>query len=68
VVAPKGTPAPIVNKLHDAFKQAMDDEAFKRTLANLNMNMGYAGPADSAKFIGDLDELYAGFVKDIGVK
>ncbi|RPI03797.1 MAG: tripartite tricarboxylate transporter substrate binding protein [Zetaproteobacteria bacterium] len=68
VVAPKGTPAPIVNKLHDAFKQAMDDAAFKRTLANLNMNMGYAGPADAAKFISDLDELYAGFVKDIGVK
>jgi len=68
VVAPKGTPAPIVTKLHDAFKQAMDDESFKRTLANLNMNMGYAGPADAAKFISDLDELYAGFVKDIGVK
>jgi len=68
VVAPKGTPAPIVNKLHDAFKQAMDDESFKRTLANLNMNMGYAGPADTGKFISDLDELYAGFVKDIGVK
>ena len=68
VVAPKGTPAPIVNKLHDAFKQAMDDAAFQRTLANLNMNMGYAGPADAAKFISDLDELYAGFVKDIGVK
>lgn len=68
VVAPKGTPAPIVTKLHDAFKQAMDDEAFKRTLANLNMNMGYAGPADAAKFISDLDQLYAGFVRDIGVK
>jgi tripartite-type tricarboxylate transporter receptor subunit TctC len=68
VVAPKGTPASIVNKLHDAFKQAMDDAAFQRTLANLNMNMGYAGPADAAKFISDLDELYAGFVKDIGVK
>jgi tripartite-type tricarboxylate transporter receptor subunit TctC len=68
VVAPKGTPAPVVNKLHDAFKQAMDDAAFKRTLANLNMNPGYAGPADSVKFIGDLDELYAGFIKDVGVK
>ncbi len=68
VVSPKGTPAPVVQKLHDAFKQAMDDEAFKRTLANLNMNMGYAGPADAARFIGDLDELYAGFIKDIGVK
>jgi tripartite-type tricarboxylate transporter receptor subunit TctC len=68
VVAPKGTPAPIVNKLHDAFKQSMDDAAFQRTLANLNMNMGYANPADSAKFISDLDELYAGFIKDIGVK
>ena len=68
VVAPKGTPAPIVNKLHDAFKQAMDDPAFQRTLATLNMDKGYAGPEDSAKFISDLDQLYAGFVKDIGVK
>jgi tripartite-type tricarboxylate transporter receptor subunit TctC len=68
VVAPKGTPAPIVNKLHDAFKQALDDPAFLRTLANLNMDKGYAGPADAAKFISDLDQLYAGFIKDIGVK
>jgi tripartite-type tricarboxylate transporter receptor subunit TctC len=68
VVAPKGTPAPIVAKLHDAFKQAMDDQAFLRTLKTLNMDKGYAGPADAAKFVSDLDQLYAGFVRDIGVK
>jgi len=68
VVAPKGTPAPVVTKLHDAFKQAMEDAAFQRTLASLNMNKSYAGPADAAKFISDLDQLYAGFIKDIGVK
>jgi tripartite-type tricarboxylate transporter receptor subunit TctC len=68
VVAPKGIPPAIVNKLHDAFKQSMDDPAFVKTLKTLNMDKGYAGPADAAKFIKDLDELYAGFIRDIGVK
>ena len=68
VVGPKGLPAPIVGKLHAAFKQAMDDPAFLRTLKTLTMDRSYAGSEDSAKIIKDLDELFARFVKDVGVK
>jgi len=30
LVAPKGTPPDAVKKLHDAFKQGMDDPVFKK--------------------------------------
>jgi tripartite-type tricarboxylate transporter receptor subunit TctC len=68
VVGPKGLPTPIVGKLHAALKQAMDDSAFLRTLKTLTMDRSYAGPEDSTKIIKDLDELFARFVKEVGVK
>ena len=39
--APKGLPAPIVGKLHDAFRKGMDDPAFDAVLKKLGMPQLY---------------------------
>jgi tripartite-type tricarboxylate transporter receptor subunit TctC len=39
--APKGLPAPIVSKLHDAFRKGMDDPAFDAVLKKLGMPQLY---------------------------
>lgn len=44
LVAPKGTDPAIVTKVHDAFRQAMQTDAFKRALAQFDMEPEYRGP------------------------
>jgi tripartite-type tricarboxylate transporter receptor subunit TctC len=41
LAVPKNTPAPIVRKLHDAFKQAMEQPAFRNVLAQYYMEPVY---------------------------
>lgn len=46
IAAPKGTPQPIVQKLHDAFKATMEDPSFVSLADRLNFNLNYRGLAD----------------------
>lgn len=46
LAAPKGTPEPILQKLHDAFLATMDDESFKSLATRLNINLNYRGLED----------------------
>jgi tripartite-type tricarboxylate transporter receptor subunit TctC len=46
IAAPKGTPQPVLQKLHDAFRATMDDESFKSLASRLNMNLSYLGLED----------------------
>lgn len=46
IAAPKGTPEPIVKKLHDAFKAAIEDPSFVSLAARLNININYLGLTD----------------------
>jgi tripartite-type tricarboxylate transporter receptor subunit TctC len=41
LAVPKSTPAPVVRKLHDAFKQAMEQPAFRNVLAQYYMEPAY---------------------------
>ncbi len=50
LVAPKGTDAKIIAKLHDAFKQAMETQAFKDVLAKFDMDLDYRNPKDFQAF------------------
>ncbi|MDA8218829.1 MAG: tripartite tricarboxylate transporter substrate-binding protein [Dehalococcoidales bacterium] len=43
VVGPKGTPGPVVARLHDAFQQALAGPEFQR-LAAAGLVIDYAGP------------------------
>ena len=48
--APKGTPAPVVKRLHDAFKQAMEQDSYNTALARYDMVPMYMSTAAYQKF------------------
>jgi len=48
--APKGTPPAVVKRLHDAFKQAMEQENYKTALARYDMVPIYMGSAAYTRF------------------
>ncbi|MDM0048964.1 tripartite tricarboxylate transporter substrate binding protein [Variovorax sp. J22R115] len=48
--APKGTPPEVVRKLHDAFKQAMEEPSYVAALGRYDMLPIYMSSADYTKF------------------
>jgi tripartite-type tricarboxylate transporter receptor subunit TctC len=48
--APRGTPPEVVKRLHDAFKQAMEQESYRAALARYDMVPIYMGTATYQKF------------------
>lgn len=46
IFGPKNMPKPIVERLHSAFKKAMEDPNFQATLKQFDMPMFYLGPED----------------------
>jgi len=48
--APKGTPADVVKRLHDAFKQAMEQESYRTALGRYDMVPIYMGTSEYQKF------------------
>ena len=67
LVAPKGLPKPIVDKLHGAFKQAMEEPEFKRVMKDLEMPIVYRNPEDLGKAFIELTTYYKDLVKKIGL-
>jgi tripartite-type tricarboxylate transporter receptor subunit TctC len=51
--APKGTPPEVVKKLHDAFKQAMEEPSYVAALARYDMLPDYKSSADYTRFAQD---------------
>lgn len=70
LAVPKNTPAPVVRKLHDAFRQAMEMPGFRNALAQYYMEPSYMSSAQYQQFAADsvqrekrlLEEI--GFVRD----
>ena len=48
--APRGTPPAVIKRLHDAFKQAMEQDSYKATLARYDMVPMYMSTAGYSKF------------------
>jgi tripartite-type tricarboxylate transporter receptor subunit TctC len=65
LVAPKGTPPDVINKLHDAFKQGMNDPVFKKNAKDMAVNLRYLGPEAFGKLMAHDDEFYGKLVKEI---
>lgn len=55
LLAPKGTPAPVVKKLHDAFKKAQGTAEFKEAMSRLGMGVRYM---DGATFLAQIKKDY----------
>ncbi|MDA7417746.1 tripartite tricarboxylate transporter substrate binding protein [Xenophilus arseniciresistens] len=51
--APKGTPPEVVQRLHDAFKKAMEDPSYLLALAKYDMLPDYKSSADYTQFAKD---------------
>lgn len=41
LIAPKGTPTPVVKYIHDAVKPAMENSAFKKAMELRGINVDY---------------------------
>ena len=65
LVSPKGTPSEAVKKLHDAFKQGMDDPEFKQKAKDMSVNLSYVGPKDFGKLMANDDEFFAKLIKEM---
>jgi tripartite-type tricarboxylate transporter receptor subunit TctC len=65
LAAPKGTPPDVVKALHDAFKQGMDDPAFRKNAADMAVALAYVGSADFGKLMAADDQRYAKLVAEI---
>ena len=51
--APKGTPSEVVQKVHDAFKKAMEEPSYVTALGRYDMLPNYMSSADYTKFAQD---------------
>ncbi|HYF16699.1 MAG TPA: tripartite tricarboxylate transporter substrate binding protein [Ramlibacter sp.] len=65
--APRGTPAEVVNRLHDAFKKAMDEPSYVQALAKYDMVPIYMGPAQYTKFAQDTFATEKALVEKLGL-
>jgi tripartite-type tricarboxylate transporter receptor subunit TctC len=65
LAAPKGTPPDVIKKLHDAFKQGMEDPLFQKNAKDMSVNLRYLGPEAFGKLMAQDDEFYGKLVKEI---
>ena len=65
---PKGTPAPVVAILHDAFKKAMEDPTFIGQADKAGLGLSYLNAADFTKFMDADFANYAKLVDKLGLK
>lgn len=68
VIGPQGLPRPIVDKLHGAYKQALDDPTFKKSMENYDMPIVYRDPEGLGKDIKELGDKWGKLIVDFGIK
>ena len=65
--APKGTPPAVVKRLHDAFKQAMEQESYVTALKRYDMVPMYMGSAQYLKFVQETFAREKALVEKLGL-
>ena len=65
--APRGTPPEVVQRLHDAFKRAMEEPSYVQALARYDMVPIYMGPAAYTKFAQDTFATEKALVEKLGL-
>lgn len=68
VLAPKGTPGPAVQALHDAFKKAVETEAFKKFAQDYGYLVEYVSVADFEKELQRKHAFLGEILKKMGLK
>jgi tripartite-type tricarboxylate transporter receptor subunit TctC len=67
IAAPRGTPPAVVKRLHDAFKQAMEQESYVNALARYDMVPMYMNSANYLKFAQDTFTREKALVEKLGL-
>jgi len=65
--APKGTPKPVVKRLHDAFKMAMNEPEYHTVLDKFNLTPLYLGSEECEKAVREEIEPMGKLVKKLGL-
>jgi tripartite-type tricarboxylate transporter receptor subunit TctC len=70
ILAPKGTPVPIIDKLHDEIVKALADETLEQSLKSQGGEIIGSSPAEFAKYLREEARKYADVVRraNISVK
>jgi tripartite-type tricarboxylate transporter receptor subunit TctC len=66
VIAPKGLPKAIVEKLHDAFKKAMEDPDYRAVSEKFDLLVSYRNPADFQNLMKRTEEAIRAYTKEEG--
>lgn len=67
ILAPKGTPQPIIKRLEGVFRKAADEPAFRQTLKNLNYEFSYFSSEESKKVFAEAKTLWAETIKRFNI-
>jgi tripartite-type tricarboxylate transporter receptor subunit TctC len=67
IAGPKGMDAAVVQKLHDAFKKALEDPAVIATLAKFDMVPNYRNTEDYKKFVVEVTESERKVIDKLGL-
>jgi tripartite-type tricarboxylate transporter receptor subunit TctC len=65
---PAGTPEPVVNRLADALRKAMESDEIKQRIAGLGGEIFAGGPAEAARFIADQRQRTATIIREGNIK
>jgi tripartite-type tricarboxylate transporter receptor subunit TctC len=64
LVTHKDTPDDIVQKLHDIYKKALEEESVKKKFYDMVTEVTYAGPAEYGKELIEEDKLFERIIKE----
>jgi tripartite-type tricarboxylate transporter receptor subunit TctC len=67
LVAPKGTPEPIINKLDAAFHKAMEDPELPAFLDKIEIQVSYRNSKDTKKYLDELYVRIGKMIKDFNI-
>jgi tripartite-type tricarboxylate transporter receptor subunit TctC len=65
---PAGTPDPIVNRLADALRKALDSDEVRQRIEGLGGEIFAGGPAEAARFIAEQRQLTAKIIREGNIK
>lgn len=68
IFGPKNMPQPIVQKVHDAFKKAMEDPEYLAILKKYDMMPAYLGPKDLEKALRKESDQVGNIVRKLGLQ
>jgi tripartite-type tricarboxylate transporter receptor subunit TctC len=67
IMAPKGTPEPIIKKLDAAFHKAMEDPELPAFLDNIEMQVSYRNSQETKKYLEELYGRIGKMIKDFNI-